>query len=108
MTGITPVISIQVTAQNVTNDSLQFNALTANAYLNGTLIGNVSGFTPVIIGPLSQVVIPLQIIVNATLLISDLVSILSGSAGVAAQLEAKGTANVSNLLIPVDLIYKAV
>lgn len=108
LTGITPVISIQVTAQNVTNESLQFNALTANAYLNGTLIGNVSGFTPITIGALSQVVIPLQIIVNATLLISDVISILSGSAGVSAQLEAKGTANVSNLLLPVDLIYKAI
>ena len=106
--GITPIIQLQVTAQNVTNDSLQFNALTANAYLNGTLIGNVSGFVPVTINPLAQVYIPLTVIVNATALISDVVSILSGSAGFAAQLEAKGTANVSNLLLPVDLIYKAV
>jgi hypothetical protein len=108
VTGLFPVITVIVTAQNVTNSDVQFNALAANAFLNGTMIGNVSGFTPVLVGALSQSTIPLTIQVNATELISDVVSILSGSAQVAANLEIKGTANISNLVVPVDLIYKAV
>ena len=105
--GIVPIVTLNVTAQNVTNDSLQFNALIATAYLNGTPIGNVSGFTPVNITPMSQVNIPLVIQVNAAALLSDVVSILSGTAGISATIEVKGTANISNLILPVDLIYKA-
>ncbi len=108
MSGISPVIQVGVMAQNVTNGSLQFNALAANAFLNGTNIGNVSGFQPVTIGPVSQVTIPLTIVVNATQIISDVIAILTGSAGVAANLEIKGTANVSGLILPVDIIYKAI
>jgi hypothetical protein len=108
LSGISPIIQIGVMAQNVTNGSLQFNALAANAFLNGTMIGNVSGFQPVTIAPVSQVTIPLTVIVNATQIISDVISILTGSAGVAANLEIKGTANVSNLILPVDIIYKAI
>ncbi len=108
MTGLFPVLQVGVMAQNVTNGSLQFNALAANAFLNGTLIGNVSGFTPVTIMPVSQVTIPLTILVNATEIISDVISILTGSAGVAATVEIKGTANISGLILPVDLIYKAI
>lgn len=108
MSGITPILQVGVMAQNVTNGSLQFNALAANAFLNGTMIGNVSGFVPVTILPVSQATIPLSIIVNATQIISDVVSILTGSAGVAANIEIKGTANISGLILPVDLIYKAI
>jgi hypothetical protein len=105
LNGITPVITLGVTAQNVTSEAIQFGALAGNAYLNGTLIGNVSGFTPVNIAPQSQAVIPLTIIVNATALISDVTALLTGTAGTSVALEVKGSANVSNLVLPVDITY---
>jgi hypothetical protein len=105
LNGITPVVTLGVTAQNVTSEALQFGALAGNAYLNGTLIGNVSGFTPVNIAAQSQTVIPLTIVINATAVISDVVSLLNGTAGTSVALEVKGTANVSNLVLPVDITY---
>jgi hypothetical protein len=108
ITGIYPVINIVVTAQNVTSSDLQFSALAANVFLNGTLIGNISGFTSVLIPATAQVNIPLQATINASQVISDVVAILSGSAQVAAVIEIKGTANVSGLILPIDLITKAV
>lgn len=107
MSGITPVVNLGVTAQNVTSGSLQFTAFAGNAYLNGAYIGNVSGFTPVTIPPAGQVVIPLQIVVNASGLLSDIGSIFDGTAGVSAVLELKGSANIANLVLPVDVIYNA-
>lgn len=106
--GIVPVVNLQVTAQNVTNEALQFNAITANALLNGTPIGNVTGFTPVAIPAVSQATIPLQIMVNAPALTADVVNILSGGAGVSANIELQGTANISGLLLPIDVTYKAI
>jgi hypothetical protein len=104
--GLYPTINVNVTAQNVTNQAVQFNALAANAYLNGALIGNVSGFQPVLINALSQTVIPLTILVNVTGVVSDVVAIFSGSAGSSALIELKGNGNIANTVVPFDVTYQ--
>jgi hypothetical protein len=104
--GLYPTISVNVTAQNVSSQPVQFNALAANAFLNGQYIGNVSGFIPVTIPAAGQAVIPLSILVNVTNVINDVVSIFSGSAGSSAILEMKGSTNLSGLVIPFDLTYQ--
>ena len=104
--GLYPTINVNVTAQNVTNDSVLFNALAANAYLNGAFIGNVAGFQPVLINARSQSLIPLSILVNVTGVVSDVVSIFSGSAGSSVLLEIKGSANISGVVVPLDITYQ--
>ena len=105
-TGIYPTVNVNVTAQNVSNQSVQFNALAANAYLNGAFIGNVSGFQPTLINGLSQTIIPLTILVNVTSVVSDVISIFTGSAGSSAVLELKGNANIANVVVPFDVTYQ--
>lgn len=104
--GLYPTITVKVTAQNVSNQTVQFNALSANAFLNAAYIGNVSGFTPVTIPAAGQAVIPLSILVNIPSVINDVISIFSGSAASSAILELKGSTNLSGLIIPFDITYQ--
>lgn len=40
--------------QNISNATVKFNGLTGTVAVNGTVIGNISNFTPITIQPVSQ------------------------------------------------------
>jgi hypothetical protein len=106
--GLIPVISLNLLAQNPTNSSFVVQSIVANAFVNGEQVGNVSDFTPVSIGPNSQGSIPLTVLMNAAVVVEDVLNILTGAAGVSAVVSVVGTANISGLVLPVNLSYKII
>jgi hypothetical protein len=108
MSGLNPVISLNLVIQNPTNQIFNVAAIVANVSLNGEAIGNVAGFTPVSIPAASQANVPLTVTVSGLSLISDVVGILNGSSGVSALLHVTGTVNANSTLLPIDVQYQAV
>ena len=107
MSGINPVMSINLVVQNPTTEVFNVTAIVANAALNGEPLGNVAGFTPVSIAATSQANVPLTITISGLSLISDVVNILNGTAGVSALLHITGTVNANGTLLPIDVQYQA-
>lgn len=94
-------LGVTIMVQNVSNATLNLNALSADISLNGDYIGNAAFFpvTPAQIAPTSQM--PVELTVNLSLLslpgtIRDLIEHPT------SQFTAlvKGNANINNLVIP--------
>jgi len=113
MNGLNLVVSINLVVQNPTNQIFNVAAIVANVGLiSGTpsqeqLLGNVAGFMPVTIPATSQANVPLTVTISGLSLISDIVNIFNGSAGVTAQLHITGTVNANSTLLPIDVKYQA-
>lgn len=107
MSGLNPVISINLVAQNPTNQTFNVAAIVANVSLNGQPLGNVAGFQPVTILPTAQASIPLTVTLSGLSLINDVVGILNGTAGASALLHITGTVNANQTLLPIDVQYQA-
>jgi len=107
MNGLNPVISMNLVVQNPTNQIFNVAAIVANVALNNEPIGNVAGFTPVTIAAASQANVPLTVTISGLSLISDVVNILNGTAGVSALLHITGTVNANATLLPIDVQYQA-
>lgn len=107
LSGLNPVITLNLVAQNPTSESFQINAVVANVFLNGQPIGNISGFVPVTVQPTSQANIPLRVQLSGLELIDQVLGILNGSAGVAAAVRITGTVNLDGSNIPIDVTYQA-
>ena len=112
--GITPVLKIILQAQNPTSEEFLINAITANIALNDQPIGNVSGpttdgqtYVAVSVKPLSSTPVPVLAMIAVGGLVSDITDILTGAAGLHAVFHIQGTANIENLLVPLDIKYTA-
>jgi LEA14-like dessication related protein len=102
--GLNATLLVGVNIQNPTSSSYTISSITANFYLNGTLTGNVSSFSPITIGPNSQSSSPyvLTVVLQPGAVISDIMSVLNGGANATARLA--GTAN-AGISIPFDISY---
>lgn len=107
--GITPIVQLTVLAQNPTDKSITISSIVGNVLLNGQLIGNIPpvGF-PITVAANSQSQIPISVMLQGLSLISDVVSMLSGTAGLSAVVSLTGTVNVDGLLLPLNLSYRII
>lgn len=103
--GVTPVLNMILTAQNPTNSSLLISSFVATVSVNGTIVGNVAGFSPVTIAANSQTPIPLVVTMNGLTLFSDVVNILTGASPLSGVVTVIGTANINNLAVPLNITY---
>lgn len=101
--GITPQGPLNYTLnfiiQNITNVTANLNALTGSVYVNGTVVGTLSNFTPVSIPATSQVSINVNLAVSILGLSSQILQLIQGGG---ATVEVKGNMNVDSLIIPFD------
>lgn len=107
MNGMNPVFNINLQVQNPTNQEFDVAAIVGNATLNGQPIGNVAGFTPVSIMPTSQAIVPLTVTVSGLTVIQQVVSIMTGAAGISALVGIVGTVNANGNLLPITVQYQA-
>ncbi len=105
--GLNLVVLLNLVIQNPTNQTFNVAAIVANVTLNGQPVGNVAGFQPVNVLPTSQASVPLTVTVSDLALITTLVNIMNGTAGVSALLHLTGTVNANATNIPIDVQYQA-
>jgi Late embryogenesis abundant protein len=88
--------------QNVTNVTANLNAITGAVYVNGTMVGTLTNFTPVAIPATSQVSINVNLQVSVLGALSQAVSLIQSGADDGVTIEVKGNMNVDSLVIPFD------
>jgi LEA14-like dessication related protein len=105
LSGLTPVVTVNVVVQNPTSGSFTVNSLVGNISVNGTQIGNISMFVATVIPPNNQVQLPLTVILNPAQVLTDLLNLLTGNSGNQVIVSLDGTANIDNIPIPVSIQY---
>jgi hypothetical protein len=98
-------ISLQIEVDNPTANALQFNGFAGSLSVNGSNIGNVTGFQPVMVAP-GATRINLFVTPNVFGIASDIISLLDGNEGSGnIQAGLSGTANVNGIPLPVNIQF---
>ena len=99
-------LAITIGVQNPTSTSLVINSFAGQVYVNGTASGNLSDFTTRTIAANQQTPVQLNFTPSVLGILSDISSAITQSNGL--QIELKGTANVNNVPVPLDLTFQAI
>jgi hypothetical protein len=76
-----PTVFVDLIVQNTSNITFTINSLSANVTSDGTQIGNVSDFIPVIVPANGQGVVPLKLSLQPIGIVNDIISIITGGNG---------------------------
>lgn len=102
--GSSPQVSATILVQNTSGSALQINSFVGNVTSNGTLIGNVSNFSPFVVPGNSQVSMPVTLLLQPIGIVNDLIQSFSNS-NFAQNLTISGNANVNNFQLPVNVTF---
>jgi len=105
LSGLSPVLTATLIVQNTNNIAFQVNSIAASVSSNGTLIGNVSNFTPITIPGNGQIAIPLTLVLQPIALVNNIIGIITGGSG-GAELSIDGSLNADGIQAPISLKYK--
>lgn len=105
LSGISPEITAEIVVQNTNNISFTVASIAASVSSNGTLIGNVSNFTPTEIPGNAQTVIPLKIQLQPVALVNNIIGIITGGSG-STEIVVNGSLNANGIQAPIALTYK--
>lgn len=103
--GLSPVIQAEMIVQNTNNVSFTVMSIAASVTSNGTLIGNVSNFSPFQIPGNSQATIPLTLVLQPIALVNNIIGIVTGGSG-KTELQISGSLNADGIQAPIALTYK--
>jgi len=105
LNGFSPVITADLVVQNTSNISFTISSLAGNVTADGTQIGNVSDFIPVVIPPNSQGVLPLTMTLQPLGIVNEIVSIITGGVG-KSDLLIQGSVNANGSQFAFSVGYK--
>jgi hypothetical protein len=104
MLGSSPLVNASIVVQNTSGSSLQINSFAGNVLSNGTLIGNVSNFSPLLIPGNSQINMPVNLLLQPVGLVNDIIQSIQ-NANFTQSLSIEGNANVNNFQVPVKVNF---
>jgi LEA14-like dessication related protein len=99
-------LQVDIGVQNPTNDTLQLNSLAGSVFVNGTIIGNVSDFTPRLITANQQTAIQLTYTPNLLGTAAAILNQVNNGGGI--QIAINGAANVNGISLPINLTFQAI
>ena len=103
--GMNPVATAQLLIQNTSNVSFTIYSLSGSVTLNGTMIGNISDFTPVTIAGNSEGYIPLKLRLLLLTIVQNLINAFGGGA-IKENLQVTGTVNANGIQVPLSITYQ--
>lgn len=103
-TILNTVATVDLIVQNTSNVDFTINSLAANAYTDGTLVGNVSNFYPVTVAGNSQGAIPLTIELYNLSIVDQIVGAFQNRQQ-KKELKLDGTVNANGFQAPFNLTY---
>lgn len=104
MVGSVPVITVEVSIQNTSSTDVPINSFAGNVFADGSLIGNIANFVPVVIPANSQVVIPVSMQLQILGVVNQIIQAFQYG-NVKKALQVNATANVAGLPVPIKLNY---
>lgn len=105
MDGLTPVMTLGLAVQNTSNQSFTIKSMAGELYANKYLVGNLSSFTSQTIPPNSEQVIAINVRMSFIGLVNDIINAIKNKT-FRQELQLNSVANIDNLQVPIDLIYK--
>lgn len=103
--GMNPVAYLDILVQNPSNVSIDINSLSGNVLADGTLVGNVSNFTPVALAGNSEAVVRVKVRLQLLGLVNDIISAFQAG-HLQKNLAIDGTANVDGVQYPLNLTFQ--
>lgn len=103
--GATPVATLALAAQNVSNQTFTVRAITGNLTANGYVVGNISYFLQQVIAPTSSSIIRLDIRLSLLSVVNDIVTAFQ-TGNFSQEIIFKGWINVDGILQAVNLKYQ--
>lgn len=103
--GATPIVTAELIVQNTNNVSFTINSIAASVSSNGTMVGNVSNFQPILIPGNAQATIPLTLVLQPIALVNNLIGIITGGVG-QTEIKIDGSLNADGIQVPISLPYK--
>ena len=100
-----PAVYVELVVQNTSNITFTISSLAANVLSDGTLIGNISDFTPVQIPGNSQGAIPLTLTLQPIGLANEIISMINGGSG-SRTILIQGSVNANGMQQPLSIQYK--
>lgn len=101
-----PIVYLEILIQNTSNVDFTINSMAANVTCDGTLVGNVSEFVPILIPANSQGAIPITLTFMPLGLVNEIIEIISGSANGFKNIEIKGSVNANGIQQAFLIPYK--
>jgi len=101
-----PQITVELIIQNTSNVDFTINSLAGNVTANGTLIGNVADFMPVIVPANNQGSLPLTLTLQPLGIVNQIIAILSGNNSGQVTFDVAGAVNANGIQQPFTLNYK--
>jgi len=103
--GFTPVLTINLAIQNVSNQSFTIKSLTGLLYNNGKEIGNINSFDVLEVPPVSEVYYKINVRLNLISVVSDLISVIQQKSGATQNLSINAWINAGGLITPININY---
>lgn len=99
-------LNLLLGVQNPTGAAIQLNSLAGSVNVNGSPIGNVSSFQPIVIAGNAETVVPLYLSANPFGILGQTIDLLDGNEG-AGNFRASltGIANVNNIPVPINISF---
>jgi hypothetical protein len=103
--GATPVMTVGLTAQNVSNQQMTINSVVANLFANGYWVGNLGTFIPQTVLPSSQMTFYIDIRLFPLSIVNDIIKAVQFG-NFAQSVTLKGSMNVDKYVLPLNINYK--
>lgn len=102
--GATPQATISIMVMNTSNLPVTISSFAANILSNGSYIGDVSNFFPVVIQPNSKTAFNVNADFQLIGIVNDIINAFQ-TKSIKQNLEIKGYANIDGQQIPVDINF---
>lgn len=102
--GSGPVIVFTLSVANTSSVGLRIDSIAGNIYSNGTLIGNISSFLPVLVAANNQSFIEVSARLRILGLVNDLIRSYTYK-NFQQNIKLQGFANVEGIQMPLDLDF---
>lgn len=103
--GATPIITVQLLAQNTSNKQFTMQSLAGNVFTENYLVGNISSFNPVTIAPNKQTIIPLRIRLSLIGIVNQIIDAIQ-THNFQMTLQVESYVNVDGIQQPLNLNFK--
>ena len=103
--GLTPVFTLGLGAQNTSNQTFTVNSIAGNATSNGFFVGNLANFQPQLVPANKQGILLLECRLSLIGVANDLIQAFQ-THSFTQDLRIQGTVNVDNLQVPLDIKFK--
>jgi hypothetical protein len=103
--GVNPVAYLDLLVQNTSNVNISLNSLSGSVYVDNTLVGNVSNFTPVVSMGNSEAIMQVKVRLMALGLVNEMIQSFQYK-NFSKKIDLRATVNANGVQLPITLTFQ--